>query len=91
MDGDGPARLLPTDGPYNLKIAGDVTAGAHREFAMASGEMSDAEFLKFNEDWLRTALPYVVDGGVIGTFIHWRGLPAGGCLGRPSGVDRRRV
>ena len=75
MEGDGPARLLLTDEPYNVKIAGNVTGGAHREFAMASGEMSDAEFLKFNADWLKAALPYLVDGGVIGSFIDWRGLP----------------
>lgn len=75
MEGDGPARLLLTDEPYNVKIARNVTGGAHREFAMASGEMSDAEFLKFNVDWLNAALPHLVDGGVVGTFIDWRGLP----------------
>jgi hypothetical protein len=45
MDGDPPARLVLTDEPYNVKILGNVSGGAHREFAMASGEMSDAEFL----------------------------------------------
>ena len=33
-----------TDEPYNVKISGHVTGGAHREFAMASGEMSNDEF-----------------------------------------------
>jgi hypothetical protein len=75
MEGDGLARLLLTDEPYNVKIAGNVTGGAHREFAMAAGEMSDAGFLNFNIDWLKAALAYVVDGGVTGTFIDWRGLP----------------
>lgn len=37
--------------------------------------MRGAEFLKFNVDWLKAALSYIVDGGVIGTFIDWRGLP----------------
>jgi len=75
MEGDRPARLLLTDEPYNVKIAGNVTGGAHREFAMASGEMSDAKFLNFNIDWLKAALAFVIDGGVIGSFIDWRGLP----------------
>ncbi len=75
MEGDDPVRLLLTDAPYNVKISGHVTGGKHREFAMASGEMSDAEFLKFNTDWMNAALPYVVKGGVIGTFMDWRGLP----------------
>jgi hypothetical protein len=33
------------DPPYNVRIGGHaVAAGSHREFAMASGEMSEAEF-----------------------------------------------
>ena len=74
-EGDAPARLVLTDEPYNVKIAGNVTGGAHREFAMASGEMSDAEFLAFNDAWMVAVLPYLCDGGVCGTFIDWRGSP----------------
>ena len=70
-----PRRLVLTDEPYNVKIAGNVTGGRHREFAMASGEMTDAEFLAFNEAWMAIVLPYLCDGGVCGTFIDWRGLP----------------
>jgi hypothetical protein len=42
------ARLVLTDEPHNVKIAGHVTGGSHREFAMASGEMSSPQFLAFN-------------------------------------------
>jgi hypothetical protein len=52
-----------TDEPYNVKVAGNVTRGDHREFAMASGEMTDAEFLAFNGAWIATVLPYLCDGG----------------------------
>ena len=58
-----------------MKISGHVTGGDHREFAMASGEMSDAEFLGFNVAWMEAALPYLCDGAVAGTFIDWRGYP----------------
>jgi DNA modification methylase len=75
MEGDAFARLILTDEPYNVKIAGHVTGGGHREFAMASGEMTDAEFLAFNEAWMAAVLPSLCDGGIIGTFIDWRGLP----------------
>jgi DNA modification methylase len=75
MEGDVPAHLVFTDEPYNVKIAGNVTGGLHREFAMASGEMTDAEFLAFNGAWMATVLPYLCDGGVCGSFIDWRGLP----------------
>jgi hypothetical protein len=54
MHGDPSARLVLTDEPYNVPIAGHVTGGGHREFAMASGEMTDAEFLAFQRS---------VDGG----------------------------
>ena len=75
LEGDAPARLVLTDEPYNVKVAGNVTRGDHREFAMASGEMTDAEFLAFNAAWMATVLPYLYDGGTLGTFIDWRGLP----------------
>ena len=75
LEGDASSRLILTDEPYNVKVAGNVTRGHHREFAMASGEMTDAEFLAFNGAWIATVLPYLCDGGILGTFIDWRGLP----------------
>jgi DNA modification methylase len=75
LEGDAPACLVLTDEPYNVKIAGNVTGAGHREFAMASGEMTNAEFLAFNHSWMAVVLPYLCDGGVCGTFIDWRGLP----------------
>jgi DNA modification methylase len=74
--GDGEvARLVLTDEPYNVRIVGNVTKSRHREFAMASGEMSDDEFLAFNEAWMKAVLPHLHDGGVLATFIDWRGYP----------------
>jgi hypothetical protein len=60
MHGDSPARLVLTDEPYNVAIARNVTEGAHREFLMALGEISDAEFRVFNDDWISAALPWLV-------------------------------
>ena len=68
------ARIVLTDEPFNVAVVGHITKGAHREFAMASGEMSDAEFSRFNADWIGAALPHLVEGGVLATFIDWRGL-----------------
>ncbi len=75
MEGDCAARLILTDEPYNVPIAGHVTGGAHREFAMASGEMTAEQFLAFNLAWIEVAAGYLCDGGVFGTFIDWRGQP----------------
>jgi DNA modification methylase len=69
------ARMVLTDEPFNVAIGGNVTGGDHREFVMASGEMTDSQFLDFNRKWINAALPHLVDGGILGTFIDWRGLP----------------
>jgi DNA modification methylase len=69
------ARLVLTDEPFNVSIGGHVTGGDHREFVMASGEMTDAQFLDFNRRWIGAMLPSLADGGMFGTFIDWRGLP----------------
>jgi DNA modification methylase len=67
------ARLLLTDQPYNCRIAGHVTSKPAREFVMAAGEMSSTDFRRFNRAYLDASLPFLVDGGVFGTFIDWRG------------------
>jgi DNA modification methylase len=69
------ARLLLTDEPYNVPIGGHVSGGQHREFVMASGEMSHAEFLNFNLAWIKAGLAHLCDGGILATFIDWRGFP----------------
>jgi len=70
------ARLILTDEPYNVPVAGHVTSGVHREFLMASGEMTDAEFRAFNTAWIGASLPHLRDGGLFATFIDWRGYSA---------------
>jgi DNA methylase/ParB-like nuclease domain len=75
MRDDPPGQLLLTDEPYNVPIAGNVSRGVHREFAMASGEMSEAEYLAFNLAWMRAFLPALADGAILTTFIDWRGYP----------------
>jgi DNA modification methylase len=76
VTGEGEAaRLVLTDQPYNVPIRGNVTKARHREFAMASGEMSEGEFLTFDEAWMRAVLPHLDEGGLLGTFIDWRGYP----------------
>jgi hypothetical protein len=42
---------------------------------MASEEMTDAQFLEFNRKWMDAVFLHLVDGGLLGTFIDWRGLP----------------
>src|SRR5271166_6532789 len=82
------ARLVLTDEPYNVPNVGHVTSqGHHREFAMAAGEMSREEFGAFNHDWMSSAALYLVDGGLIGTFIDWRSVELVLACGRDLGLD----
>ena len=69
--GDDVARFVFTDGPCNVAIGGEVEA---RKFARASGEMTEAQFLGFHRTWIEAVLPYLADGGLLGTFIDWRSL-----------------
>jgi DNA modification methylase len=69
------AAMVFTDPPYNVPIAGHVSglgAVQHREFAMASGEMSGPEFTAF----LRTALGLAArnsqDGSLHFVCMDWR-------------------
>ena len=73
---DTQARIVLTDQRYNVPIVGHVTKTKHREFVMASGELNDDEFLAFNASWIGESLQHLCDGGLLGTFIDWRGYPA---------------
>src|ERR1700724_3862861 len=61
------------DPPYNVRIGGHaVAAGSHREFAMASGEMSEAEFRSFLAAPLGAAARVSRDGAVHFVCMDWR-------------------
>jgi hypothetical protein len=65
------------DPPYNVRIDGHVSGlGRHRhgEFAMASGEMSDAEFVSFLETVLGHHAAYSIDGAIHFVCMDWRHL-----------------
>ena len=64
------------DPPYNVKIAGVVGRGRikHREFAMASGEMSPESFVQFLVETLGNAEAHSRDGAVHYVCMDWRHL-----------------
>jgi DNA modification methylase len=71
------------DPPYNVRIGGHaVSAGSHREFAMASGEMSEAEFRSFLTDTLGAAARVSRDGAVHFICIDWRHMDDVSAVGR---------
>ena len=69
------AQLLLTDPPYNVPISGHVRGSkTHREFAMASGEMSASEFTDFLSSALACAVRACAPGAVVMAFMDWRHL-----------------
>ena len=74
MDGEQ-ARMVFTDPPYNVKIDGHVGGSGrvkHREFAMASGEMSVSEFTGFLRTSFRNLADACVDGAIVYICMDWR-------------------
>jgi DNA modification methylase len=69
------AQLVFTDPPYNVRIGGNVSGlgkARHREFAMASGEMSEREFTNFLRRALRNLADFSVDGSIHFVCMDWR-------------------
>jgi DNA modification methylase len=69
------ARLVLSDPPYNVAIGGFVSGlgkAQHREFAMASGEMSETEFTGFLGKVFARMQEDVVDGALHYIFMDFR-------------------
>ncbi len=69
------AAIIVSDPPYNVRIDGNVCGNGsiqHREFQMASGEMSEAEFIRFLSTSLRLFAKYSVSGSIHYVFMDWR-------------------
>jgi DNA modification methylase len=74
--GEGVARFVLTDAPLDV-AGGDATGGEAEELEKASGAdaRTDGVSRDANRTWIEVVLPYLVDGGLLGTFVDWRGLP----------------
>jgi DNA modification methylase len=68
------AAMYFSDPPYNCNVASIVGRGRtkHRNFAMAAGEMSAAEFTSFLIDVFRQAVQHLADGSLVYIFMDWR-------------------
>ena len=73
--GSKKAQMVFTDPPYNVPIAGHVSGKGkvtHREFAMASGEMTSAEFTKFLTTTFDRLKAFSTDGSIHFICMDWR-------------------
>ncbi|MEM1375760.1 MAG: DNA methyltransferase [Pseudomonadota bacterium] len=69
------ATMVFTDPPYNVPIDGHVGGAGktkHREFAFASGEMSESEFVSFLQTSLTNMADHSVDGSIHFVCMDWR-------------------
>ena len=74
MDGER-ARMVFSDPPYNVPIDGHVGNSGkvqHREFAMASGEMTASEFTNFLKTAFCNMADHSVDGAIHFLCMDWR-------------------
>jgi DNA modification methylase len=74
MNGEA-ATMAFSDPPYNVPIAGNVGglgAVQHREFAMASGEMTKAEFTAFLSTAFENLVAHSIDGSIHFVAMDWR-------------------
>lgn len=69
------ADLVFTDPPYNVAIDGNVCglgSVKHREFAFASGEMSESQFTRFLAETLGNMGRVMRDGAIAFVCMDWR-------------------
>lgn len=72
------AQMVVTDPPYNVAISGHAMGRGktrHREFAMASGEMSKSQFEGFLTGAVKRLIEFSADGSIHFIFMDWRHLP----------------
>jgi DNA modification methylase len=69
------ANLIFVDPPYNVEIDGHACGNGavhHRDFAMASGEMNEAEFVAFLTTSLRLLARYSTSNSIHFVCMDWR-------------------
>ena len=71
--GEEQASILITDPPYNVKIGGNVTKQKHhKEFAQASGEMTDNEFRSFLSNIFANLNSFTTQNSLHYIFMDWK-------------------
>lgn len=89
LQGDQAAMIF-TDPPYNVAVQGHVRSGnggAHREFAMASGEMTDREFRHFLNASITQLVKTLCAGGIAMICMDWHHVEELISEGKACGLD----
>lgn len=89
LDGET-CRMVFTDPPYNVPVNGHVRSGnggVHREFTMASGEMTDAEFRAFLKSCIAHFAASLPTGGIVIICMDWRHIEELISTGKACGLE----
>jgi DNA modification methylase len=84
------AAAIITDQPYNQRVNGHVSGKGrikHREFAMASGELSTEEFAGFLTTSLKLMCDHAAPGTVAYCFMDWKHAGEMIAAGTSAGCD----
>ncbi len=93
LDGEA-AQMVFTDPPYNVAIDGHVSGlgrHTHREFEMASGEMTSAAFAAFLTDAFSHLATYSADGAIQFVCMDWRHMEELLAAGRTAFSDLKNL
>ena len=85
------ADLVFSDPPFNVKIQGHVTGQNHREFAMASGEMTEAEFTTFLTQSLQLLAAHSHPGSLHFICMDWRHVSEIMAAGHQAYTDLKNI
>lgn len=89
-----PIDLIFADPPYNCAINGHVCGKGkvkHREFVMASGEMTDDQFVDFLRQTMSLAAATCRDGAIAFVCIDWRGMESLIAAGKAAFTELKQV
>lgn len=92
--GTNTAQLIFADPPYNVKVSGHARGGGqvhHEEFAMASGEMSEADFVAFLQLVLTTLTSISINGAIFFVCMSWGHLFELLSAARASGLELKNL
>jgi DNA modification methylase len=88
------ADLVFTDPPYNVPIDGHVSGLGkvqHREFAFASGEMSETQFTTFLTESLTAMSAIMRDGAIAFVCMDWRHMSELMAAGRAAFTELKNL
>lgn len=87
-------RMVFSDPPYNVPVSGHVCGSGkvqHREFAMASGEMSEAEFVTFLDRAMAHLRDHLVPGGLMYLAMDHRHVFELSTAARQTGLEQLNI